>query len=196
MTPAAEPGWRAAPGDPAGTVRYWDGVAWVGGPVAAPPQPPVLIAGGAEIAGPWWRILAAVLDGVIIGILAEVSLSLAGRAMSGGQELFAGYAISAAYTVVPVALHGRTFGKAIVGIRIVRADGHQPVGWLTALLRALPQGLLWVSFGSTSRAGLAFDIVSTIAFGAIALVSLVLLFADTERRAVWDRVARTRVVRA
>ncbi len=31
------PGWYHAEGDPEGTIRYWDGQQWVGGPVTAPP---------------------------------------------------------------------------------------------------------------------------------------------------------------
>lgn len=32
QNPQPPPGWYPAPGDPAGTQRYWDGAAWQGGP--------------------------------------------------------------------------------------------------------------------------------------------------------------------
>ena len=32
----AAPGWYHGEGDPDGTVRYWDGEQWIGGPVAGP----------------------------------------------------------------------------------------------------------------------------------------------------------------
>ena len=41
----AAPGWYYAEGDPAGTVRHWDGTQWVGGPTA-----PQGVVGGALLA--------------------------------------------------------------------------------------------------------------------------------------------------
>lgn len=43
-------GWYHAEGDPAGTVRYWDGQLWIGEPRAA--QPPAPTATGAAVGDP------------------------------------------------------------------------------------------------------------------------------------------------
>lgn len=57
----AAPGWYHAEGDPEGTVRYWDGEQWIGGPVAGAPaaaaRPPVTRSGGiARLFNPTGRI--------------------------------------------------------------------------------------------------------------------------------------------
>jgi uncharacterized RDD family membrane protein YckC len=90
------PGWYQDPGAPAGApphVRYWDGSAWthhvqpvqVAPPAyAVPPAYPTPAYGrapavtgpttpdGERLAGWWWRVLASILDGVFVGIAANL----------------------------------------------------------------------------------------------------------------------------
>lgn len=69
------PGWYPAPGDPPGTQRYWDGSQWTGSPVpvdpSAPPPSPAGYGGpgGLNLASPWMRILARVIDGILVGLV-------------------------------------------------------------------------------------------------------------------------------
>ena len=81
MTGAEQPpGWYPAEGDPPGTVRWWDGTKWVGGPQAQGVQQQAgyvapgagALANGRELADPWMRIAAAVIDGILIGIVGAV----------------------------------------------------------------------------------------------------------------------------
>ncbi len=74
QTPA---GWYpdptpAAPNAP--TLRYWDGTAWTGhvtpSPAAAPAGPST--GDGEPLAGWWWRVLAFVLDGIVLGVATSI----------------------------------------------------------------------------------------------------------------------------
>ncbi|MEW6154738.1 MAG: RDD family protein [Actinomycetota bacterium] len=92
----------------------------------------------------------------------------------------AGFLFLAVYEVVPVALWGRTPGKAIVGTKIVRAADGGPPGWLAAVLRwALP--------------AIAFQLSVVgwvVAFGLRAYLAL-----DPLHRGAHDHLAGTLVVK-
>jgi uncharacterized RDD family membrane protein YckC len=87
------PGWHP---DPAGQVpgrppllRWWDGTAWTehvapaqppaqpfgpafGEPYAARPRPVPTTPDGQPLAGWWWRVLAYVMDAILVGIVANL----------------------------------------------------------------------------------------------------------------------------
>ena len=74
QTPA---GWYSDP-DPAsvgGSLRYWDGTAWTehvhAPPVPASPTGPTT-PDGEPLAGWWWRVLAYVIDSVIVGVASSI----------------------------------------------------------------------------------------------------------------------------
>jgi uncharacterized RDD family membrane protein YckC len=94
-SPPAPPGRHAAPGgwypDPANPVqeRYWDGWQWSRNtrPLIHPPQPSlpaygpaasqavVRTADGVPLAGWWWRVLAVVLDNLILAVVGALVLA-------------------------------------------------------------------------------------------------------------------------
>jgi uncharacterized RDD family membrane protein YckC len=75
------------------------------------------------------------------------------------------------YCAYPVAAGGRTFGMAIAGLRVVRADG-RPVGGREALVRVLALPLSFVTLG----------------------VGFLLILVRSDRCALQDLVGRTAVV--
>jgi uncharacterized RDD family membrane protein YckC len=77
------------------------------------------------------------------------------------------------YFAQPLAVSGRTFGMAVAGIRVVRADGGDVDGW-HAVLRVLALPLSFLLFG----------------FG------LILILLRRDRRALHDLIASTAVVYA
>ncbi len=209
------PGWYHADGDAAGTHRYWDGNAWVGGPVpmasaAAPPAPSAIMGGdkalpglGLILADPWARIGARIIDGIILSVVGGL-LSLpfvlnrirdgdtGAFGGAGGQfgleqykepALFAalviGLVLGAAYEVGFIALKGATPGKMIVGARVVGLDGASPPGFERAGMRWTPALLGLIPFLSL----------------VLGLLSLFWIFSDDRRRSLYDRVARTYVVK-
>ncbi|MEO1065158.1 MAG: RDD family protein [Actinomycetota bacterium] len=146
---------------------------------------------GSPLAPLWRRLVAQVLDSLILVGPAFVILTVvgvdvdleAGEIESGDRLLVAVAVIVAlvvAYQTVLIARRGATIGKAAAGVRVVRADdGSIPV-WDRSLLRALvPQGA-----GAVPVIGLA--LVSAV-YGAA-------LF-DRHRRGIHDLAAGTIVVR-
>lgn len=77
-------GWYYAQGDPPGTVRYWDGTMWVGGPqpsapataAGAPAASGVAFQGPSgprELTNPWARLGGRILDGMIWALLGFIA---------------------------------------------------------------------------------------------------------------------------
>ena len=104
-------------------------------------------------AGFWIRVLATLLDNIIIGIpiyIVFLILGDEGGASSQGLQIL----IAALYTIILWVRWGRTVGGRVVGLRLVRVDG-QPVTYGTAVVRylmlfvsivALLLGVIWVAF--------------------------------------------------
>jgi uncharacterized RDD family membrane protein YckC len=197
--PPQPPGWYYAQGDPPGTQRYWDGTAWQGGPQPAPGPAPgpgtrsgTLVAG--DIASPGARFGARVIDlfiwiliSMAFGILIGGGNSAVGTDAS-GRAWFAGLLSTLAvmaYEVWFVANRGGTPGKLAVGLRVARADDRQsPVDYQTALLRVAPIAL-----------GVIPVLGSLVGF-VVAVASFFMVFTDSLRQTVWDKLAKTVVVRS
>jgi uncharacterized RDD family membrane protein YckC len=81
--------------------------------------------------------------------------------------------------VIPVAISGRTLGKAMVGLRVVDLDGGRP-GFAAALIRAL------LLYGAALALPLAALPVAALLLASVALSVL--------RRGLHDRLAGTLVV--
>jgi uncharacterized RDD family membrane protein YckC len=107
------------------------------------------------------RALAAAIDlGVVMVMGGGVLLTVAGvrfflspvsfhwPSPSWALSLLAGAVLATGYLTVAWATTGRTYGAAVLGLR-VRSAGGGPLGWMRAGLRAVlyvmfPPGLLWV----------------------------------------------------
>jgi uncharacterized RDD family membrane protein YckC len=132
-TPA---GWYPDPQNPA-QQRYWDGAAWSEAtqPVAggAPPAPGYGQAvgygyaqgGTGEQAGVGTRFLAALIDGIIIGIPINLVL-LAADAPSGLVNLVILAAQFAYFGFMESKPEGQTLGKKVMKIQVVDATTLQP----------------------------------------------------------------------
>ena len=101
-----------------------------GGPAAAPAEPAPATTAPAEpgrIAGFWIRVCADVLDAVFLWIVGFLlSLPLRNVFMRLGERgVFVGLAISLLYSGVLQSRHGggRTLGKRLLGLTVVRPDG-------------------------------------------------------------------------
>ncbi|ETN88023.1 hypothetical protein TNMX_09200 [Thermus sp. NMX2.A1] len=112
------------------------------------------------IASPWRRLVASLIDGLILVPLSFLLMALAGinplaQTTTFVQDLLFNWIPSWAYYVILTALYGATPGKMALGLKVVRTDG-QPVDWLTAFMRevvgktlsTLPLllGYLWAFF--------------------------------------------------
>ena len=119
------------------------------------PQTQVGPAPGVVFGGFWIRVVAFIIDGIILGIIQGVLLSAAGSA---GQGLAS--VISIAYFIILWGTTGQTIGMMPFGLRVVRnADGGK-LTWGNAILRyiglivafaALLIGVIWVAFDPRKR---------------------------------------------
>jgi uncharacterized RDD family membrane protein YckC len=103
--------------------------------------------------------------------------------------------VALAYLVVGVAVFGRTIGKALVGLAVVRSDGARP-GWTAAVVRQSVLAAGWIVaplVHATADVDLP-AIVSWISLLWPVVVLLPIIF-DPDRQGLHDRAARTRVVR-
>ena len=147
---------------------------------------------GLVLASPGSRILARVIDSVLVAVLAIGLLIVFIAAAAGGGaggELVVAWALlaavgGAAYEVCFVALAGGTPGKLALGIRVATLAGQQPPGWGQAAAR-------WV----LNMAQLIPFLGQLVAL-AIWFVSFILLFSDPLHRTLFDRVGGTVVVKA
>jgi len=146
------------------------------------------------VAGRGGRLGAVIIDTLPfagIGIVAAIAIPAYvafthGRSASiGGAVLFGGLAVVAmiayvAYSISLVYRFGQTFGKKVMGIRVVRMDGSRVSFARFFFLRYLPLGVI----GMIPYIG-----------SLVSLVDSVLIFRDSSR-CLHDDIADTRVVTA
>lgn len=192
-------GWYHAQGDPPGTQRYWDGTQWQG--EAEPLPDAVEPIGGLNLAEPVNRIGARVIDGIVWIVLLLVvaylvtgtsGIGLRADGVSYTAHLIAtviGTALVVAYEVLMVLTRQATLGKVALGLKVARQDGSAP-GRNEALLRVVPFALPQLLAALAGGLGWLFVVVSLL----IGIGSVVLLFIDPRRQALWDKLARTVVV--
>jgi uncharacterized RDD family membrane protein YckC len=150
-----------------------------------------------ELAGFGTRLAAWLIDGLIVGGIAVGVRVLAGRPAIGSTSpttrellisLVAVTAITAAYYVPQmVQRDGRTVGKRVMKIRVVRAN-EAPMDARTVVLREILCKQL--GFGLTLVALAAPDII------VVGLIDYLWVLWDPQYRALHDMAARTRVVNA
>ncbi|MCD4751092.1 MAG: RDD family protein [Thermoanaerobaculales bacterium] len=144
-------------------------------PMAPPVQPPPLpvAAGGVEYAGFRMRLFAYVLDGLVLGFalsVIQVPLALIAGALAPKQAVLAVIITILGWLIITLAgilyvlyfwaTRGATPAKKLLGMKIVRQDGVEPMGWGKAGLRLLGyiasgfilcMGFLMVLFTERSR---------------------------------------------
>lgn len=149
-------------------------------PIASSPAPSSASTGGvaANYAGFWIRLLALIIDAIILGIVTSILNSVLGfnraqqqaleNALQGGgtgatyfsPASFLSTAINWAYFVGMDVYKGATIGKMALGLRVVNANGEKLDIGKAALreivgkiVSALPLGLgfIWVGFDAKKQ---------------------------------------------
>lgn len=183
------PGWYHAQGDPPGTQRYWDGSSWQGGPQ---PVPGVAAPVGDKVdqvlAEPVKRILARLIDGGIWIVIWLVLPALieTGVVLSLLLGFFTG-ALVVVYEVVMIGTTGATVGKQLLGLKVVNQDG-SAADYMTGL-RRMGLYILFLFVG-------LIPILGALAFVAVAIAGVVMLFTDSQRQTPWDKIGQTLVMEA
>lgn len=161
-------------------------------PVPAPPPP---AAYGEEMviegdpAGFWIRFLAYLIDSVIISLLMVViwapSIFVTIRAATSAEgpgplaailpflSFLIGTAAALGYILWFWANRGATPGKKMLGLKIVREDGEEPIGWGTAFMR----------------------LVGYMVSGFILYIGFLMIAFNAEKKGLHDMIAKTRVLK-
>lgn len=194
------PGWYHAHGDPSGTQRFWDGTSWVGAPRPGSGSSDDT---AVDIALPMPRIAARLIDWILwlairAGAAAFIGYVAGSESTDGWLDRalipILGVILISLYEISMVARTGATVGKMAMGLKVVNSEGI-PVDLSTAMFRVLPllvAGLVEAFlFGRTWW----LTIAGLLVFLALIAYSFVMLFTDSSRRAPWDRLAGTLVVR-
>jgi uncharacterized RDD family membrane protein YckC len=168
--------------------------AFGGAPVATAPGP---VAGRYVLAGWWSRVGAAIIDGIIITIVASILLAIFGVGFAStdsdsglGALIVAGIVSTLAFAVAALLYapwmmaktNGKTLGRMAVGNRVVRANG-QPMTFGWAMLREVAIKFLLVG------------IANSVTFGLAGLLDVLWPLWDDENRALHDFVVDTRTVK-
>lgn len=163
---------------------------------------PSAVPGQRPLAEAWMRILARLLDSLIVGfvfglvfsplVLSDgdtAGFSGIGSDASFGELYVLGLLLMAAGFVWDAVLtkqFGGTPMKLAFGMRVVRADDGGPVEWRHAIVRwAVPGALALVPL----------PLLPGLLNFVIVIVSLVFLFSKPLRQTVWDLAAKTLVVK-
>jgi uncharacterized RDD family membrane protein YckC len=170
-----------------------------GGPPSWPSPSPSPIAGRYVLSGWWRRVGASIIDGLVIGIPATVILVALGASIfatgddsDAGLIAFIGAFLVAALVFVLIGIfyapvmmaktNGKTVGRMVAGIRVIRANG-QPMDFGTAALREVV--LKWLVFGV---------IANSVTFGLASLIDVLWPLWDEENRALHDFPVNTRTI--
>ncbi|MBN6187936.1 RDD family protein [Aneurinibacillus sp. BA2021] len=107
----------------------------------------------AVYAGFWIRFLAALIDGIVLGMISYI-LGLASTEMFSVQWTMQNI-LGLLYYIILTGLWGQTLGKMVVGVKVVRTGG-STAGWGTIVLRetigkiisaiVLLLGYIWAGF--------------------------------------------------
>jgi uncharacterized RDD family membrane protein YckC len=170
-------------------------------------------------AGFWPRFGASLVDCIVVFVVLGFAFFLQAQTLGAAVLSHVLLLSTHLYYIVPVALTGRTLGKSVAGIRILRADG-SPAGWEAAFMRDLPTllagGLLVVAslmgIAEISSSGTPYvgswvektQMVNAAAPGfrmpvfwlsqLYFLVDVIVFFVNSRRRALHDLIAGTVVV--
>ncbi len=123
-------------------------------------------------AGFWVRLLASIMDTLIISI----PLGIIAYILTGNWDENLSGTISTIYSIlIPIVWYGYTVGKRIMKIRIVKVDGSK-LGIGAMLMRVLVAGLIYI-----------------VTLGIAAIVSAFMVGLREDKRALHDLIAGTYV---
>jgi uncharacterized RDD family membrane protein YckC len=190
--------------------RHESGLPGFSGGYSSPPPPgafgtpaptapaPAPAAGRYVLAGWWSRVGAALIDGIIISVVAVALLAIFGVGIASTDSdtgtgalivatLVSGLAFAvAALLYAPLMMaktNGKTLGRMAVGNRVVRANG-QPMTFGWAMLREV--AVKWLLFNAVG---------GSITFGLAGLVDVLWPLWDDENRALHDFIVDTRTIK-
>lgn len=150
--------------------------------------------GALPLAGPGQRLVGALVDSVVLGLLLWVSRAAFTPGPSKWASAFT-LALGAAYEIVGVALWGRTVGKVVARTRVVMLDDRSIPGVAGATRRwVVPAafGLLALALPSDGSVARAVFLLGPV-WGAVVFLGVL---SNRRRQGLHDRAAGTVVLTA
>lgn len=133
-------------------------------------------------AGVLTRFLAALIDGILVGVISWVlAMLLGGTTDESGQFNVSGlpalivFVLPVLYWAAMEATSGATVGKMVLGLRVVNENGTAPIGWGPAIIRNL--------------------IRFTPIYWLACIVGLIVMLTNSNKQRLMDKVAHTMVVK-
>ncbi len=125
------------------------------------------------------RLVAAIVDSIVIGIIFYLIAILTGQTTQGGFALqgvpaLLGFLLALAYYVLLEGTVGATLGKLALGVRVVKADGSR-CDLVASLIRNVMRIIDWLPF--------------------LYIVGMASIAASPLKQRLGDRLAKTAVVR-
>lgn len=128
---------------------------------------------GAPYAGFWIRVVAALVDGLVVGIIYLLFALVALRELDLVAIELVFYVVTYSYSIFMHKAYGQTLGKMALRIRVIRHDGRE-LDWGTVILRELPGKIL---------------------SGLTLYVGYMLAGFTREKKGLHDMIAGTRVIK-
>lgn len=149
-----------------------------------------------ELAGPWQRIFARILDGVpfvVLGIVAALALPYFKGNDTAVTVLMVAVLLAVVgfviYQLVIMTRHGQSIGKKLLGIRVVTAEGDNP-GFVRYVLKR--EFLYNIILSLVSFIPFVGPLVN---WGATLACVVMLFLVERNRRTLQDMLADTLVVK-
>lgn len=135
------------------------------------------------------RLIAAVIDGAVAGVLTAVIPGVGG--LLGGLYILLRDGLDVEY------LRGRSLGKTLMKLKVVREDG-QPMDLGTSVRRnwTLSLGLLVTVLALIPILGWIAGFFLALIIPIVVIIEAALVFMDADGRRFGDRTAGTKVVAA
>ena len=151
----------------------------------------------------WWeRVLAAVVDGLVLMIPIIIIWVIFGLLMGGNMAiniiitLFASLIITAGIVAYKVVLESgprqATIGKMVFGLQVVDAEGGQRVPMQQALIRTWPW---WLGLANFLSPVPVLGILISLAILGVWIALLVLFIMDPNGQSIHDKMARCMVMK-
>ena len=128
------------------------------------------------------RFLAALIDGILIGVVSfVVAMLLGGTTDETGQFNVSGlpalimFVLPVLYWAAMEATSGATVGKMLLGLQVVNENGTGPIGWGPAIIRNL--------------------IRFTPVYGFACIIGLIMMLTNANKQRLFDKLAHTMVVK-
>lgn len=142
-----------------------------------------------ELASPWLRIGASLIDGIIITIVLNIVL-LRPNTFPGfiNIQALAGIVLFIVYEALLVYYKGATVGKLVFGMQVVDYRTGEKPSLMQCFLR--PWAKMAFGVGMINR-----FLINLLVF-AFYIVNFFVLLTDAEHKAIHDKIAGTAVLRA